>query len=45
MRGAIRDTLILAKLIQMEESVLLVKKHLPESFEEFLDMGLIKDGI
>ncbi len=45
MRGAIRDTLILAKLTQMEESVLLVKKHLPESFEEFLDMGLMKDGI
>ncbi len=45
MRGASRDTLILAKLTQMEESVLLVKKHLPESFEEFLDMGLMKDGI
>ena len=45
MRGAIRDTLILAKLTQMEESVLLVKKHLPESFEAFLDMGLMKDGI
>jgi len=22
-----------------------VKKHLPESFEEFFDMGLMKDGI
>ncbi|MBR1368242.1 hypothetical protein RJ53_01525 [Methanocalculus chunghsingensis] len=45
MSGAVRETLIRTKLIEMEESVLLVKKHLPESFEEFLDMGLMKDGI
>ena len=45
MRGAIRDTLIRMKLIEMEESVHLVKIHLPESFEEFLDMGLMKDGV
>jgi len=45
MSGTVRDTLIQTKLIEMEESVLLVKKHLPESFEEFFDMGLMKDGI
>ena len=45
MRGAIRDTLIRAKLVQMDESVLLVKEHLPKSFEDFADMGLMKDGI
>lgn len=45
MIGVVRDTLIRTKLIEMEESVQLVKNHLPESFEEFLDMGLMKDGI
>jgi uncharacterized protein YutE (UPF0331/DUF86 family) len=45
MREVIRDTLIRIKLVEMEESVHLVRKHLPESFEEFLDMGLMKDGI
>ena len=45
MKESIRDTLIRIKLVEMEESVHLVRKHLPESFEEFLDMGLMKDGI
>ncbi|KUK67736.1 MAG: hypothetical protein XD88_2171 [Methanocalculus sp. 52_23] len=30
MIGVVRDTLIRTKLIEMEESVQLVKKHLPE---------------
>lgn len=30
---------------EIEESLDLVKKHLPSGFEEFLNLGLVKDGI
>ena len=30
---------------EIEESLNLVKKHLPSGFEEFLNLGLVKDGI
>jgi len=41
MRGA----LIKTKLKEIDESIRLVGEHLPDTFEEFSSMGLIKDGI
>jgi uncharacterized protein YutE (UPF0331/DUF86 family) len=45
MTGILRSELIRTKLTEMEESVDLVRKHLPESVDKFLELGLIKDGI
>ncbi len=36
---------IRSKLIDIEESVNLVERHLPQSFEDFSELGLVKDGI
>ena len=41
MRGA----LIRTKMKEIEESIRLVEEHLPDTFEEFAGLGLIKDGI
>jgi hypothetical protein len=41
----LRAELIRSKLADIEESVNLVTKSLPQSFEEFSRLGLVKDGI
>ncbi len=41
----LRIELIRSKLSDIEESVSLVKANLPQTFEEFAGLGLIKDGI
>jgi len=41
----LRTELIRAKLTEIEESIELVKAHLPQEFNEFSCLGLIKDGI
>ncbi len=40
-----RKELIEKKLKEIEESISLIKKNLPESLEEFVWLGLVKDGI
>jgi len=44
-KGVIRSDIIRTKIKEMEESIRLVEEHLPDTFEEFSDLGLIKDGI
>ena len=41
----LRATLIRSKLAEIEESIRLVSEHIPESFEDFSRLGLVKDGI
>jgi uncharacterized protein YutE (UPF0331/DUF86 family) len=41
----LRIELIRSKLVDIEESVSLVEANLPSSFEEFSELGLVKDGI
>jgi uncharacterized protein YutE (UPF0331/DUF86 family) len=41
----IRRDVIRTKIKEMEESIGLVEEHLPDTFEDFSGMGLIKDGI
>ena len=41
----LRIELIRSKLVEIEESVSLVEENLPSSFEEFSQLGLVKDGI
>jgi len=40
-----RKEIIRTKIKEIEESLDLVKTHLPSGFEEFLNLGLVKDGI
>ena len=40
-----RTALIRTKLKEMEESLRLVLAHLPATVEEFIVLGLIKDGL
>ncbi len=40
-----REDIIRTKIIEIEESIKLVKEHLPENVEEFIALGLVKDGI
>jgi len=40
-----RKEIIRTKIKEIEESIRLVEEHLPDIFEEFSSMGLIKDGI
>lgn len=44
-RGAIREDLIYSKIVEIEESMNLVRANLPKGFEEFSSLGLVKDGI
>jgi uncharacterized protein YutE (UPF0331/DUF86 family) len=44
-KRSLRMQLIRSKLSDIEESVSLVEENLPESFEEFSQLGLVKDGI
>ena len=41
----LRIELIRSRLVEIEESVSLVEENLPSSFEEFSQLGLVKDGI
>lgn len=40
-----RVNIIKTKLKIVEENIILVKKNLPEKIEDFINLGLIKDGI
>lgn len=40
-----RADIIRIKIKEMDESITLIKKHLPDTFEEFSNLGLVKDGI
>ena len=44
-KGQVRDTLIYTKITEIEESLELVKKNMPHQIEEFVDLGIVKDGI
>ncbi len=41
----LRAEQIRTKLVEIEESTDLVKENLPHSFEDFAELGLVKDGI
>jgi uncharacterized protein YutE (UPF0331/DUF86 family) len=41
----LRTELIRSKMVDIEDSVSLVEANLPSSFEEFSQLGLVKDGI
>lgn len=43
--GRVRDTLIYSKIAEVEESIDMVKKNLPGHMDEFISLGIIKDGI
>ena len=40
-----RKDFIRTKIKEIEESLKLVEESLPDTFEKFLDLGLVKDGI
>ena len=40
-----RKDIIRTKIKEIEESLKLVKENLPDTLEEFLGLGLVKDGI
>lgn len=41
----IRTDVVKVKLKEIDESLTLVKENLPSAFDEFTDLGLMKDGI
>jgi len=44
-KRVLRIELIRSKLLDIEERVSLVEANLPSSFDEFSELGLVKDGI
>ena len=40
-----RTDLIRTKLREIEENLVLISKHLPDSYNDFSNLGLVKDGI
>ncbi|MCU0637283.1 MAG: DUF86 domain-containing protein [Methanothrix sp.] len=44
-KRVLRIELIRSKMADIEESVSLVEANLPSSFDEFSELGLVKDGI
>ncbi len=40
-----RISLIKTKIKEIEESLGMIEEYLPDDFEEFLSLGIIKDGI
>jgi uncharacterized protein YutE (UPF0331/DUF86 family) len=44
-KRGLRTELIRSKLADIEEGVCLVEENLPQSFDEFSRLGLVKDGI
>ncbi|MGC9434977.1 MAG: type VII toxin-antitoxin system HepT family RNase toxin [Methanomicrobiales archaeon] len=45
MTGGVREVVIRTKLQEMEESIALVREHLPDSVDAFRDLGIVRDGI
>ena len=45
MKNRLRREQILSKLAEIEESIDLVKENMPEEFEEYKKLGIVKDGI
>jgi len=41
----LRETIIRVKITEIVDCVTLVREHLPESAEDFILLGLVKDGI
>ena len=41
----IRTEIIRIKLVEIRDSVRIVSDHLPDKLENFLQLGLIRDGI
>ena len=41
----IRTDLIRIRLAEMRDSIKMVQEHLPRSYEEFWQLGIVKDGI
>ncbi|MGB7545858.1 MAG: DUF86 domain-containing protein [Methanothrix sp.] len=44
-KRSLRTELIRSKLVDIEKSISLVKENIPGCFEEFSQLGLVKDGI
>jgi uncharacterized protein YutE (UPF0331/DUF86 family) len=44
-RKGLRETIIRVKITEIVDCVSLVREHLPESAEDFIRLGLVKDGI
>ena len=44
-RSRLREDIIRIKIAEIRECIGLVKENLPDSLEEFLQLGIIKDGI
>ena len=44
-KSGIRDTLVYSKVTEIEESLNIVKDNLPDQIEEFVALGIVKDGI
>jgi len=40
-----RTDIIQTKIKEIEENIKIIKEHLPETFDDFSKLGLIKDGI
>jgi len=40
-----RTSLIRTKVTEIEESLQMVEEHLPDDIEDFLSLGIVKDGI
>lgn len=45
MTSGVRDAVIRIKLQEMGESIALVREHLPDSVDAFLNLGIVRDGI
>lgn len=44
-KSGIRDALVYSKLTEIEESLDMVNENLPDKIEEFVALGIVKDGI
>ena len=44
-KSGIRDALVYSKITEIEESIDMVNKNLPDQIEEFVTLGIVKDGI
>ena len=42
---SLRETIIRIKITEIVECVTLVRENLPQSAEDFMFLGLVKDGI
>ncbi len=45
MTNGVREVAIRIKLQEMGESIALVREHLPDSVDAFLELGMVRDGI